>query len=244
MPTSKPPIPTAQARALPAAQNTRLFLLSVLFGAIALFLIGRAVMPNAHAQGGANKPPITQAVPKPPAGREYATLAGGCFWSMEALFGQVKGVESVQSGYAGGSLAKPSYEQVCNGDTGHAESVMITFDPKVVSYQQLLTIFFNVHDPTTPNRQGADEGTQYRSAIFYHNAAQKLTVQRVILQLQKTHHFDAPIVTQVAPFSNFYPAEAYHKDYYARNASLPYCQAVIAPKLAKERDHFAPLLKR
>jgi len=173
---------------------------------------------------------------------EVATLAGGCFWCLEAAFDQLRGVERVASGYAGGSVANPSYELVCTGTTGHAEVVQITFDPAVVSYRDLLEIFFTIHDPTTLNRQGADSGTQYRSAIFLHSEEQRSAAERLIEELSNAHVWDDPIVTELADFVAFYPAEEYHQDYYRRNSSQPYCQAVIAPKLAKLREqHFRRL---
>ena len=176
--------------------------------------------------------------------REVATLAGGCFWCLEAAFTQLKGVERVQSGYAGGRVANPSYEQVCTGTTGHAEVVQITFDPQVVSFDDLLHVFFTIHDPTTPNRQGVDVGTQYRSAIFYHTPDQKATAERVIAELQSEHVWDDPIVTELKPLEAFYPAEEYHRDYFRRNPTQGYCSAVIAPKVAKVRKLFLDKLKQ
>lgn len=179
----------------------------------------------------------------PPPGKETAVFAGGCFWCTEAIFRQLKGVESVEPGYAGGHTANPSYEQVCTGTTGHAESIRIVFDPKVISYHDLLRIFFTTHDPTTLNRQGADVGTQYRSAVFYHSPQQKEAAQEVIHEIDKTHVWPARIVTEVTPLTNFYVAEDYHKDYFARNSKQPYCQIVIAPKVAKLREHYRSKLK-
>ena len=176
--------------------------------------------------------------------REVATLAGGCFWCLEAAFQDLKGVERVQSGYAGGRVANPSYEQVCTGTTGHAEVVQITFDPEVVSFDDLLHVFFTIHDPTTLNRQGVDVGTQYRSAIFYHTADQKAAAERVIAELQSEHVWDDPIVTELKPLEAFYPAEEYHRDYYRRNPTQGYCSAVIAPKVAKVRKLFLDKLKQ
>jgi len=177
-------------------------------------------------------------------GRDVATLAGGCFWCLEAAFDQLKGVERVQSGYAGGSVTDPTYEQVCTGRTGHAEVVQIRFDPGVISYHDLLEVFFVVHDPTTPNRQGTDVGTQYRSAVFYHTPEQKAEAERVIAELNGAKVWDDPIVTEVVPLEAFYPAEAYHRDYYRRNPNQGYCQAVIAPKVAKVRKRYFAKLKR
>ena len=176
--------------------------------------------------------------------REVATLAGGCFWCLEAAFTQLKGVERVQSGYAGGRVANPSYEQVCTGTTGHAEVVQITFDPQVVSFDDLLHVFFTIHDPTTPNRQGVDVGTQYRSAIFYHTPDQKAAAEQVIAELQREHVWDDPIVTELKPLEAFYPAEEYHRDYFRRNPTQGYCSAVIAPKVAKVRKVYLDKLKQ
>ena len=176
--------------------------------------------------------------------REVATLAGGCFWCLEAAFQDLKGVERVQSGYAGGRVANPSYEQVCTGTTGHAEVVQITFDPEMVSFDDLLHVFFTIHDPTTLNRQGVDVGTQYRSAIFYHTADQKAAAERVIAELQSEHVWDDPIVTELKPLEAFYPAEEYHRDYFRRNPTQGYCSAVIAPKVAKVRKLFLDKLKQ
>ena len=173
-----------------------------------------------------------------------ATLAGGCFWCLEAVYVELRGVERVVSGYAGGHVPDPSYEAVCNGVTGHAEVVQVTFDPAVVSYREILEVFFTIHDPTTPNRQGADVGTQYRSAIFYHSPEQRETAEAVIRELEARRVWDAPVVTQVAPLDVFYPAERYHQEYYARNQRQPYCQVVIAPKVAKLRKEFTEKLRR
>lgn len=174
---------------------------------------------------------------------EIATLGGGCFWCLEAVYLDLKGVEKVVSGYAGGAVVNPSYEQVCSGRTGHAEVVQITFDPKVVSFEDLLKVFFTIHDPTTLNRQGYDVGTQYRSAIYYHTPAQKATAEQVIAELEKEHLWNNRIVTEVTPLDNFYPAEAYHQNYFARNPTQGYCQAIIAPKVVKFRKHFLSQLK-
>src|SRR5918911_1391208 len=176
--------------------------------------------------------------------REVATLAGGCFWCLEAVFDDLRGVESVESGYAGGRVPNPSYQQVCTGGTGHAEVVQITFDPRVVSFRELLEVFFTIHDPTTPNRQGADVGTQYRSIVLYHSPEQEQTAREVIADLQAKRVWDAPIVTQVEPLEAFYPAEEYHQEYFARNPNQPYCQIVIAPKVAKFRQKYLARLAR
>ena len=172
-----------------------------------------------------------------------ATLAGGCFWCLEAVFDEVKGVAGVESGYAGGKMANPSYREVCNGDTGHAEVVQVHFDPNVVSYQDVLNVFFAIHDPTTLNRQGNDTGTQYRSAIFYHTPQQKADAEEVIARLNAAKLWGSAIVTEVAPAGAFHVAEGYHQEYFARNPYQPYCQAVVAPKVAKFRKHFLERLK-
>ena len=164
---------------------------------------------------------------------ETATFSGGCFWSMNAIFERLKGVDHVTAGFSGGSVANPSYERVSTGTTGHAETVQITFEPAVISYRDLLGVFFAFHDPTTPNRQGADVGEQYRSAIFWHSPVQEAAAKQMIAELDASHRFGRPIVTQVLPFQAFYPAEEYHQAYYDRNMSLPYCQIVIAPKVKK-----------
>lgn len=169
---------------------------------------------------------------------ETATLAGGCFWCLEAVFLQLKGVHGVQSGYAGGRRPSPTYEQVCTGTTGHAEVVRVTFDPEVITFRDLLDVFFTIHDPTTLNRQGADSGTQYRSAVFFESPGQQSDVQRKIGDLVTEKTWDGPIVTEVAPLTEFWPAETYHDDYFARNPQNPYCAAVIAPKVAKARKYF------
>jgi peptide-methionine (S)-S-oxide reductase len=173
-----------------------------------------------------------------------ATLAGGCFWCLEAVFDQVKGVESVESGYAGGDTENPSYREVCNGNTGHAEVVQVHYDGNVVSYQDLLNVFFGIHDPTTLNRQGADVGTQYRSAIFYHNENQKDIAEKLIKDLEMQKIFDKPIVTEVVPLDKFYMAEDYHQEYFAKNPYQPYCMAIVSPKVSKFRKHFLDLLKK
>jgi peptide-methionine (S)-S-oxide reductase len=173
-----------------------------------------------------------------PGGMELATLAGGCFWCLDAVFREVKGIKKAVSGYSGGTADNPTYEEVSSGVTGHAESVQLTFDPKVISFREILAIFFSVHDPTTLNRQGADVGTQYRSAIFYHNEQQKEDAEEAIGQLNASKVWNAPVVTRVEPFRNFYPAEEYHQNYYARNREALYCSVVIAPKLDKFRKQF------
>jgi len=173
---------------------------------------------------------------------QQTVLAGGCFWCLEAVFDQVRGVRDVVSGYAGGSRPQPTYEQVCSGLTGHAEVVQITFDPQVISFEDLLHIFFTIHDPTTLNRQGADVGTQYRSAIFYTSEAQKSTAETVIRELSAEGLWSDPIVTQLQALQTFYPAEEYHQQYFARNPNQGYCRMVVAPKVAKFRQKYAHLL--
>ncbi|MBN2462911.1 MAG: peptide-methionine (S)-S-oxide reductase MsrA [Dehalococcoidia bacterium] len=176
-------------------------------------------------------------------GKQVATLAGGCFWCLEAVFKEVEGVENVVSGYSGGTITNPSYNEVCTGSTGHAEAVQLTFDPDKISFHQILQIFLAVHDPTTLNRQGADIGTQYRSAIFYHSEKQKTVAEQVIQELNAAHVWKSPIVTEVAPFQAFYPAEDYHQEYFNRNSSQPYCRMVIAPKLDKFSKQFPEKVK-
>ena len=176
--------------------------------------------------------------------REIATLAGGCFWCLEAVFDQLKGVESVESGYMGGATPNPTYEQVCGGRTGHAEVVQVTFDPDVLDYQDLLGVFFTIHDPTTLNRQGNDVGTQYRSAIFFHSPGQEQVAREVIAGLTRDRLWGGTIVTEVVPASKFYIAEDYHQEYFARvGGSNPYCSVVIEPKVAKFRKKFLDRLK-
>ncbi len=175
---------------------------------------------------------------------QTATLAGGCFWCLEAVFDEIKGVHGVESGYAGGTMPNPSYRAVCSGDTGHAEVVQVHFDPNIVSYRDLLHVFFAIHDPTTLNRQGADAGTQYRSAIFYHDDEQKQIAEEFIKDLNAQNIWGRPIVTEVTKLDKFYMAEDYHQEYFARNPYQPYCQAVVAPKVSKFRKHFLELLKK
>jgi len=171
-------------------------------------------------------------------GMELATLAGGCFWCLEAVYQQLKGVLKVESGYSGGSVENPSYRHVSSGSTGHAEVVQITYDTSIVSYRELLQVFFTIHDPTTLNRQGADVGTQYRSAIFYHSEEQREIAEKVIAEITAARVWDNPIVTELKPYQAFYKAEAYHQNYYRENSSQPYCQVVIAPKVAKFRKQY------
>ena len=170
---------------------------------------------------------------------ELATVAGGCFWCIEAPFKELRGVESVTSGYCGGDVANPSYEAVCREETGHAEAVQVEYDPDELSYEDVLAVFFTVHDPTTLNRQGPDRGTQYRSAIFYHGDAQKEAAEAFIADLEADDVYDDPIVTEVSPLDTFYEAEEYHQDYYEKNPGSGYCQVNISPKLKKLRERFA-----
>jgi peptide-methionine (S)-S-oxide reductase len=174
---------------------------------------------------------------------EIATLAGGCFWCLEAIYVDLKGVEAVVSGYAGGHVEDPTYDAICSGITGHAEVVQITFDPCVISYKELVEIFFTIHDPTTLNRQGADVGTQYRSAIFYHSLEQKTIADETVEAIETAHLWKDPIVTEIQPFDIFYPAEEYHQDYFNRNPGQGYCQVVIAPKVVKFRKENLERLK-
>ncbi len=171
--------------------------------------------------------------------REIATLAGGCFWCLGAVFRQLRGVEKAVSGFIAGRAANPSYKQVCGGDTGHAEAVQITFDPSVISFDELLAVFFSSHNPTTLNRQGNDIGTQYRSGIFYHTAEQLASARAMIAELDAAHIWPNPVVTEVTAATTFYPAEDYHQDYFANNAQQPYCQVVVASKVAHVRKMFA-----
>ena len=176
--------------------------------------------------------------------QELATLAGGCFWCLEAVYLDLRGVEKVVSGYAGGHVPNPTYREVCSGMTGHAEVVQVAFDPTVVSFREILQVFFTIHDPTTLNRQGADVGTQYRSAIFYHDDVQKSTAEAVMAEVASEKIWPNPLVTQLEPLTKFYAAEEYHQDYFARNPSQPYCQVVVAPKVSKFRKQFIGQLKR
>jgi peptide-methionine (S)-S-oxide reductase len=175
---------------------------------------------------------------------EVATLGGGCFWCLEAVFDELKGVVDVVSGYSGGHVPNPTYEQVCSKQTGHAEVVQITFDPSVISYREVLEVFFTIHDPTTPNRQGNDVGPQYRSVIFYHSPEQQAVAQEVIQALTQARVWDNPIVTELVPFERFYPAEDYHQEYFKRNPYQPYCALVVGPKVAKFRKQYFDRLKR
>ena len=175
---------------------------------------------------------------------EITTLANGCFWCTEAIFSRVKGIKSIIPGYSGGSTSNPSYEQVCTGITGHAEAIRIEYDPKIISFEKILDIFWHTHDPTTLNRQGNDVGTQYRSAIFYHDENQKNIAEKSKKELEKEGFFKNPIVTEIIPFSNFYPAEDYHKEYYENNRNAPYCSFVIDPKIQKLLQKYSNKIKQ
>lgn len=175
---------------------------------------------------------------------ERATLAGGCFWCTGSVFDELRGVESVVSGYSGGHKDSPTYQEVCTGTTGHAEVIQIEFDPAEIDFSDILRVFFTVHDPTTLNRQGGDIGTQYRSSVFYHSEAQKQAAEDVIREIDAAAIYPNPIVTEVVPFEKFWPAEDYHQEYFVNNPNQPYCSAVIAPKVAKFRKMYAERLKR
>lgn len=196
---------------------------------------------KAHTQKGPEKQAHNQEKRKK---KEVATLAGGCFWCLEAVYNDLRGVEKVVSGFSGGSIAKPKYEQVVTGTTGHAEVVQITFDPQVISFKELLDVFFTIHDPTTLNRQGADIGTQYRSAIFHHSLEQKTVADKTIADITDAKIWKNPIVTEVVKFDVFYPAEEYHQRYYERNPNQGYCRMVIEPKVIKFRRQFMSKLKK
>jgi len=174
---------------------------------------------------------------------ETATLAGGCFWCLDGAYRDLRGVIGVESGYAGGQTANPTYEQVCTGTTGHAEVVRVTYDSNEITYRDLLEVLFSIHDPTTLNRQGADVGTQYRSAIFYHDEAQREVAEEIVAELERDGVFEDPIVTEVSALKAYYPGEGYHQDYYRQNPGQGYCQVVVAPKLAKFRARYASRLK-
>jgi peptide-methionine (S)-S-oxide reductase len=174
---------------------------------------------------------------------EIATLAAGCFWCIEAVFTRLKGVESAVSGYSGGDIAKPTYNDVCSGETGHAEAVQISFDPDIISFSDLLDVFWRIHDPTTLNRQGADIGSQYRSAIFYHDSKQREVAEQSLTAAEAARLWSNPIVTEIVPFDTFYPAEDYHQDYYRLNPNQPYCRLIIDPKISKLQKNFSTRLK-
>lgn len=207
------------------------------FAALAALAIGSFAV----AQKGR---PSEQAGKRSAVKTELATLGGGCFWCLDAVYRDLRGVEDVVSGYTGGTVKNPTYDQVCSGETGHAEVVQVKFDPKVVTFRELLEVFFTIHDPTTLNRQGADVGTQYRSAIFTHTPEQKKTAEEVMAWLKKEKVWPNPIVTEVSPLKEFYAAESYHQNYYAKNPNAGYCRVVIAPKVSKFRQKFISKLKK
>ena len=210
-------------------------------GVWAVMLTGCATQPAFSDSGEVTRGAI-QPVKTPP-GREVATFAGGCFWARDAMFRHLKGVDTVVSGFAGGHTAHPTYEEVCTGTTGHAETVQITFDPKVISYHDLLDVFFHTHDPTTLNAQAPDQGTQYRSAVFYHSAQQKAMTEQVIRDITKARLYSDPVVTQVVPYTGFWPAEDYHQNYFALNPDNSYCANVVAPEVAHFRKLYHARLK-
>jgi peptide-methionine (S)-S-oxide reductase len=211
--------------------------LGLIVGAFAVVFLGGKPVDKPE------QPPTAAEPVVPPEGMEKATFGNGCFWCTEAVFQQLKGVQSVVSGYSGGSLKNPTYEQVCTGSTGHAEGIQITYDPKSISYEDLLEVFWQTHDPTTQDRQGNDFGTQYRSAIFYHTDEQKRLAEHYKQKLDASGIFPAPIVTEIVPFTEFYRAESYHQNYFQQNSSQPYCRAIIRPKLDKMKKVFADKLK-
>jgi peptide-methionine (S)-S-oxide reductase len=204
-----------------------------------LALMGRADVEGVEPDGKDAGPTPTQLN----VSGEVATLGGGCFWCIEAVFAEIRGVEDVKPGYSGGSAKDATYRRVCTGKTGHAEVVQIVFDPEIITYREILEIFFHVHDPTTPNRQGADVGTQYRSVIFYHNEDQRATAEEVISEVESSGVWGGPLVTELSPFEAFYQAEDYHDDYYENHRNQPYCRVVIDPKLSKLRKDFEDKLK-
>jgi peptide-methionine (S)-S-oxide reductase len=215
--------------------TTRALLRSLVLGMLVLFgvLKGTANMSQPQNQSDSTAQ-----------GKEIVTLGGGCFWCIEAIFAELKGVERVESGYSGGRISNPTYRQVCTGTTGHAEVIQVTFDPKVISLKEVLEVFFTVHDPTTLNHQGPDVGTQYRSVIFYRSQEQKAVAEHVMRDIQRAKVWSAPIVTEISPFQVFYKAEDYHQEYFQLNGTQPYCRFVIAPKVAKFREHFREKLKK
>lgn len=210
---------------------TQVLLKSVLLGS--LTLSGILVVSQSKNQ-----------VVTPTEGKDVVTLGGGCFWCIEAFFDALEGVEDAESGYSGGRVENPSYQQVCTGTTGHAEVVQITFDPRIISFREILEVFFTMHDPTTLNRQGADTGTQYRSVIFYRSPEQKVVAEEVVREIENAQVWEMPIVTEIVPFKAFYKAEDYHQEYYKLNPGQGYCRVVIDPKMEKLREHFRKKLKR
>jgi peptide-methionine (S)-S-oxide reductase len=213
----------------------------------AAVLAGGSFMASPHPAAGqpAEGPEAkkTNSVDQTEEGLQTITFGSGCFWCTEAVFDALKGVKSAESGYSGGFVANPSYEQVCTGMTGHAEVIQVTYDPKVIPFASLLEVFWQTHDPTTPNQQGPDHGTQYRSAIFYHTEDQRREAEHYLRKLDESGAFDAPIVTEITPFEAFFPAEDYHQEYYAANPRAGYCRAVISPKMRKFRKAFGDMLK-
>lgn len=214
-------------------KKTRLAVAVALTGLVAVFLI----LP------GRGEPMAEPQVPATASEIETATFGAGCFWCVEAVFETIRGVISCQSGYSGGHVVNPTYEQVCTGSTGHAEVVHITFDPGVVTYARLLELFWQIHDPTTPDRQGADVGPQYRSVVFSHSPEQKKTAEDRKRELDASRAFENPVVTEIEPFTAFYPAEPYHQDYYRQNRTQPYCRITITPKIEKVKKAYGDLLK-
>jgi len=216
---------------------------------VAATLGGTLLLAIVHAKGpklpeSANQKSAVAAMESQPGDEKFeqVTLGSGCFWCTEAVFQQLQGVESAVSGYTGGHLANPTYEQICTGNTGHAEVIQVTYDPAKISFTDMLRVFWQTHDPTTPNRQGHDVGTQYRSAIFYHNDRQRKLAEEYKKQLDASGSFNAPVVTEIVPFERFYPAEKYHQEYYEQNPEQRYCEYVIRPKVEKFRQEFADLL--
>lgn len=205
-------------------------------------LLGVFILLSCHGAGSQTKqiPMNTQTIP---AGADTATFGAGCFWCVEAIFTELKGVLQVLPGYSGGHIKNPSYKEVCNGNTGHAEVCRVIYDPKIISFETLLSVFWQTHDPTTPNRQGNDIGSQYRSAIFYHNEEQKMLAEKYLLELNRSGAFANPVITEITAFTEFYPAEDYHKQYFAINGDEPYCRMIIKPKMEKFRKVFKDKLQ-
>jgi peptide-methionine (S)-S-oxide reductase len=210
---------------------------------VAIYLAAKPVTPEQKAKPVKPEKPTVLEADSPPPGMAEATFGGGCFWCTEAVFQQLKGVHSVVSGYSGGSVKNPTYDEVCTGTTGHAEATQITYDPSAISFEELLEVFWKTHDPTTRDRQGNDVGPQYRSAIFYHTDEQKRVAEHYKQKLDAAGVFPGPIVTEIVPFTEFYRAESYHQNYYAQNSTQPYCRAIIGPKLEKMKKVFSDKLK-
>lgn len=218
-------------------------ILAGIYGVISLFGCEQVATPSVSEANQVKKVLASMQDTVKKEGLEVATLGGGCFWCIEAVFDDLKGVEKSISGYSGGAVDNPTYKEVCYGNTGHAEVVNVYFDPKVISYEDILRVFFHVHDPTTLNRQGNDVGTQYRSAIFYHSEAQQVAATKIIDEIQKSGLWNNKIVTEITKFVRFFPAEDYHQEYFKLNGRAPYCQYVVAPKVAKFRKEFKDRLK-